>query len=166
MDFVTSALILSWIAIFLLALVVSGLIRQVHQLSKGSRRVDRVGVSTGTTAPDARRLLGDSGGMLLFLSPTCGVCSDVLDEAAQWINDAGADPAQIQAVYADAPKEHPVIAVAGGRSDLFDRYDVVVTPYAVVIDDTATVTRSEPVGSRNALRQLLNSHLSRPRSSS
>lgn len=35
MDFVTSALLLSWVAIALLALVVSGLVRQVHQLSRG-----------------------------------------------------------------------------------------------------------------------------------
>ena len=36
MSFQTSALILSWIAILLLALVVSGLVRQVHALSNGT----------------------------------------------------------------------------------------------------------------------------------
>jgi hypothetical protein len=39
MTFQTSALILSWVAILLLALVVSGLIRQVHALAAGPRRV-------------------------------------------------------------------------------------------------------------------------------
>lgn len=165
MDFVTSALILSWIAILLLALVVSGLIRQVHQLSRDKRPAARVGVSTGTVASDAGELLGGSRGVLLFLSPHCSVCSDVLEEAGQWIT-AGDNPPNIQAVYAADAAEHPVVTTVANRDDLFKRYDVVVTPFAVVVDDAAVVTRSEPIGSTTALRQLLNTTVSRPRSSS
>ena len=166
MDFMTSALILSWVAILLLALVVSGLIRQVHQLSKtGVRPTARPGVAAGATAP-ATDLLDESGGVLLFLSPTCRVCTEVLDEAGQWAESTGIDPSRIHAVYADNATQHPVIPVSGERGDLFERYDIIVTPYAVVIDDSATVVRSEPVGSRQTVRQLLESNLSRPRSSS
>ena len=80
MTFQTSALLLSWAAILLLALVVSGLIRQVHALAAGPRRVGpRPGAAApglAGTAPTARPLL------LLFLSADCRTCTEALDEAA------------------------------------------------------------------------------------
>ncbi|HEY0636019.1 MAG TPA: hypothetical protein VGD67_00080, partial [Pseudonocardiaceae bacterium] len=52
MSFQTSALLLSWVAILLLALVVSGLVRQVHALTSGNAALGRrVGPAVGTAAP-------------------------------------------------------------------------------------------------------------------
>ena len=47
------------------------------------------------------------------------------------------------------------MTVLGEQADLFDRYDAIATPFAVVIDVTGRIQRSEPVGSRVALRHLL-----------
>ncbi|MBM0256965.1 hypothetical protein [Micromonospora sp. 4G55] len=72
MSFQTSALILSWIAILLLALVVSGLVRQVHALSTGTvGRPGSVGLRPGSPAPRFRDLAPPSPAtlVLLFLDP-------------------------------------------------------------------------------------------------
>lgn len=152
MDFMTSALIVSWLAILVLALVVSGLIRQVHQLSKSmSVSPTRVGLQPGAAAPGARDLIGAGGGVLLFVSPGCRSCVEALDEAATWHADTGGE---ILAVSATAVLDTTVPAVPD-RPDLFERYDAIATPFAVVIDADGTVVRSEPVGSRAAVRDVL-----------
>ncbi|MGW1888008.1 hypothetical protein [Streptomyces sp. NPDC001970] len=102
MDFTTSAVIASWAAIALLALVVSGLVRQVHQLSRAQpHRPGRVGIAPGAPAPgleapgfDAARpddtaglhglLTPGRAALLLFLDADCSTCVQVLAEAGAW----------------------------------------------------------------------------------
>ncbi|MCP9978484.1 MauE/DoxX family redox-associated membrane protein [Actinomadura madurae] len=78
MTFQTSALLLSWVAILLLALVVAGLVRQVHALGQGASPRPGPGPAPGTRAPAFERL---GPGLLLFLDRDCGVCTDVLAAA-------------------------------------------------------------------------------------
>jgi hypothetical protein len=147
-SFQTSALVLSWAAILLLALVVSGLIRQVHALAAGPRTV---GPRPGTPAPGLAGLAPpDRPLLLLFLDADCRTCVEALDEAT------GAGP--VLALYAGAgPAELPggPVTVHSGQAALFERYDVVATPYAVVVGPTDRVVAAEPVGSRSAVRALL-----------
>ena len=168
MDFTTSALLLSWVAIALLALVVSGLVRQVHQLSRGglARAPGRLGVTPGSAAPHADDLLADDvlaegrDTLLLFLSAECRTCAEVLAEAARLDATATA----VRAVYAgQAPTTAPdgtgtdggAVPVTEGRPDLFTAYDAIATPFAVLVGPTGRVVRSEPPGSAAALRALL-----------
>lgn len=115
MDFTTSALIASWAAIALLALVVSGLIRQVHQLSRTHpHRPGRVGIAPGAHAPglDASRhdpaglddlLTPGRAALLLFLDADCRTCGQVLAEAGAWTTRQGdAATPQVLGLYADA----------------------------------------------------------------
>ncbi|HEY6740154.1 MAG TPA: hypothetical protein VI076_15025 [Actinopolymorphaceae bacterium] len=157
MDFMTSALIASWVAICLLAFVVSALVRQVHELSRnaGGRPPSRIGLPSGSRAPDAETLVPPGRrGLLLFLTPDCRTCRDVLDEAATRAG-TGATP-EVRALYAGpAPHADARIPTFGERADLFERYGIVATPFAVMIDAAGRVTRSEPLGSRDALRRLL-----------
>lgn len=81
MTFQTSALLLSWVAILLLALVVAGLVRQVHALGQGASPRPGPGPAPGTRAPAFERL---GPGLLLFLDRDCGVCTDVLAAAGAW----------------------------------------------------------------------------------
>ena len=86
MSFQTSALILSWVAILLLALVVSGLVRQVQQLSSTAmRHPEPVGLPPGAPAPAFHTLapLSTATTVLLFLQPGCGTCTELLDEASR-----------------------------------------------------------------------------------
>lgn len=170
MDFVTSALLASWAAIALLAFVVAGLIRQVHHLSRAgagrSTPPQRAGIEPGRPAPGIGELVdGGSGAVLLFLSDTCPTCEDVLAAASDWAEREGGDQGNgpaIRALYADASVTatgSSAVPVLAGRVDLFEAYDALATPYAVIVDTTGRVARSEPVGSPSALLELLDSGL-------
>ncbi|MFC8617922.1 hypothetical protein ACFT9M_16115 [Micromonospora purpureochromogenes] len=158
MSFQTSALILSWIAILLLALVVSGLVRQVHALSTGTvGRPGSVGLRPGSPAPRFRDLAPPSPAtlVLLFLDPGCATCEQLLDAAAEHIRRTDV---VLRVLYRDSvpPRAADLpMTVLGEQADLFDRYDAIATPFAVVIDATGRIRRSEPVGSGAALRHLL-----------
>ncbi|MFI6085701.1 hypothetical protein ACIBBB_32940 [Streptomyces sp. NPDC051217] len=169
MDFTTSAVIASWAAIALLALVVSGLIRQVHQLSRTQpHRPGRVGIAPGAPAPglDAARfdaagldglLTQGRAGLLLFLDADCRTCGEVLAEAGVWTARQGATAPAVLGLYAGAgpqADEGPV-PVRDHRPELFTAYDIPATPYAVAIDPEGRITRSEPLGSPTALLRLL-----------
>lgn len=156
MSFQTSALILSWVAILLLALVVSGLIRQIHALSAGGgQRPGSLGPLPGAPAPGVDRLAPDRRRpvVLLFLSADCRTCAEALDEAGR----AGPDGVPLRVLYAGAgPAVGDLpLPVDTGQAELFERYDVIVTPFAVVVDRTGLVVSAEPVGSRAALREVL-----------
>ncbi|XTZ14791.1 TlpA family protein disulfide reductase [Micromonospora echinospora] len=160
MSFQTSALILSWIAILLLALVVSGLVRQVHALSSGmvQRRPESVGLPAGTPAPGFAGLAPVPPAVplvLLFLDPDCGTCAQVLAEAA---DRAGRGGLEFRVLYRDDAPARAAglpVTVLTGQAELFDRYDAVATPFATVVDRSGRVLRAEPLGSRAALRRLL-----------
>ena len=157
MSFQTSALILSWVAILLLALVVSGLVRQVHALSAGLVRpagpAESVGLAPGAAAPGLDLLAPGAAGpvLLLFLSADCRTCEGVLAEAARHAGEV-----TLRALYAGpAPATDLPVSAHGGQAALFERYDAIATPFAVLVDPSGHVVRSEPVGSPAALRTLL-----------
>ncbi|MFG2002984.1 hypothetical protein ACGFNU_27875 [Spirillospora sp. NPDC048911] len=147
MSFQTSALLLSWAAIVLLALVVAGLVRQVHALNQGPRAGESpLGLAPGTRAPGFDRL---GPGLLLFLDVDCGVCAEVLDAA-------GTLGRPVHAIFAHAAPAAPGVTVlANERDGLFDDYAVPATPFAVLVDARGRVRAAEPVGSTEALRELL-----------
>lgn len=162
MSFETSALIVTWAALLLMALVVSGLVRQVHALSAGgARRTGQIGPRPGTPAPDLARLDARAPAVLLFLSEDCRTCAAVLAEAGRLAPDRSGEPA-LHALYAGAVPVESAHSPAGGvtvhgyQAELFDRYDAVVTPFAVTVGHNGRVARSEPIGSPAALRALLN----------
>jgi len=162
MNFMTSALIASWAAILLLALVVSGLIRQVHQLtqSRPPSRPQGVGIAPGSPAPDLDGLApAGRAAVLLFLSPECRTCGEVLAEASAWARRQNADAPHLRAVYAGpapaAAAVAPGVTVTGERADLFEAYDAIATPFAAAISPSGRILRAEPLGSARALLQLL-----------
>lgn len=144
MSFQTTALLLSWVAILLLAMVVAGLVRQVHALAQGAPQASGLGPAPGSRAPEFDRV---GHGLLLFLDRDCGTCADVLTAA-----EALHTPAK--AIFAGQPPETTLPAVADAP-DLFDAYGVPATPFAVVVDPTGRVRAAEPVGSTAALHDLL-----------
>ncbi|GGT66781.1 hypothetical protein [Actinomadura citrea] len=147
MSFQNSALLLSWAAILLLALVVAGLVRQVHALGRGASRPAGLGPAAGAPAPAFDRL---GPGLLLFLDRECGVCADVL--AAVPIGRP------LHAIFAGPPPDEaprPGVTVLAGEQDgLFADYRVPATPFAVLVGADGRVRAAEPVGSPEALRAL------------
>ncbi|TDC62338.1 hypothetical protein E1200_26120 [Actinomadura sp. GC306] len=154
MSFQNSALLLSWVAILLLALVVAGLVRQVHALSRGAPPPHRTGLgpAPGTAAPAFDRL---GPGLVLFLDRDCGVCTEVLSAAAA--PDGPVPDGPLHAVFAGPPAGGvpPGARVLTGEQDgLFAEYGVPATPFAVLVGEDGRVRAAEPVGSAEALREL------------
>ncbi|MFJ4466939.1 hypothetical protein ACIP2X_05375 [Streptomyces sp. NPDC089424] len=174
MDFTTSAVIVSWAAIALLALVVSGLVRQVHQLSRAQPHLPgRTGLAPGAAAPGLTApgldglLRTDRASLLLFLDADCGTCGEVLAEARAWAVHQGDAAPQVLGLYAGpVPRDAgSAVTVLGDRPELFTAYDIPATPYAVAVDAAGRVTRAEPLGSATALLRLLDDiHPATPRS--
>ncbi|MFC4912757.1 hypothetical protein [Actinomadura gamaensis] len=152
MSFQTSALLLSWVAILLLALVVAGLVRQVHALA-GPGRVTAArpapGPKRGAVAPGFGRL---GPGLVLFLDRDCGVCEDVLAAAEPPLRAVFAGPAPA----AVAPD---VTVLAHEGAGLFEDYRVSATPFAVVLTEDGRIGAAAPVGSPESLRELLEPEL-------
>jgi hypothetical protein len=158
MTFQTSALILTWVALLLLALVVSGLVRQLHQLTSGAlRNPALVGLPAGAAAPDLDRVLPGRTGpaLLLFLSTDCRTCTAILADLPTYLHRLSTAGVGIRALYAGAaPAAVPVPAVADAAV-LFERYDAVATPFAVLVDAAGRIQRSLPLGSVTALDALV-----------
>ncbi|TDC58392.1 hypothetical protein E1281_01760 [Actinomadura sp. KC345] len=153
MSFQNSALLLSWVAILLLSLVVAGLVRQVHALSRGAPHRTALGPAPGAAAPAFDRL---GPGLLLFLDRDCGVCTEVLAAA-------GGLDGPLHAIFAGPPPggvppsgpPRPGLTVLADEQDgLFADYGVPATPFAVLVGADGRVRAAEPVGSPDTLREL------------
>jgi hypothetical protein len=167
MSFEMSALLVSWVAILLLALVVSGLVRQVNTLASGQVQVrsDEMGLRQGAPAPEFERLVpARTGAVLLFLSEGCGSCEEVLEEALSLGAEATRRGVAVTALFPTSSPALPAAAtrnglagvpVLEGEATLFERYKIPATPFGVEVSPAGRVVRSEPVGSREALRQAL-----------
>jgi hypothetical protein len=165
MSFETSALLVTWVAIVLMAFVVAGLVRQVYALTTGRVRVraSEVGLSPGTSAPEFARLAAGHSGrlLLLFLSEGCGICDEVLDEVARVAGKPSRSSIGLRILYATTPSLKSVreggngVSLLRGETKLFDEYEVPATPFAVTIDAAGHIVHSEPIGSRDAFRRLM-----------
>lgn len=160
MGFETTVLLLTWVAIALLAFVVSGLVRRVHHLSTGVRTAE-LGPAPGSAAPEFGRLSAGTTGtagrtLLLFLDADCGVCPQVLAELRDVLAGVGRPPA-VAALFAGPALEggHEGVAVFADEAALFDEYRIPAVPFAVLVDGSGRVRTARPVGSPGALRDLL-----------
>ncbi|MFC7729231.1 thioredoxin domain-containing protein [Actinomadura keratinilytica] len=148
MSFQTSALLVTWAVLLLLALVVAGLVRQVHALGRGAPPAALLGPAPGAPAPGFDRL---GPGLLLFLDRDCGVCEEVLAAA-------GSLGRPVRAVFSGPAPDGAVPGAAAVLADehdgLFAAYRIPATPFAVLVDGTGRVRAAEPVGSPEALREL------------
>ncbi|ANS79114.1 hypothetical protein SGUI_1718 [Serinicoccus hydrothermalis] len=162
MSFTTSALVLAFVAIALLALGLAGLLRQVTLLTRqleGGPGAGSPGTGTGA-ARTTRELVGfrlpedlaaqvlDPGAghtVLAFVSPGCSSCSLTLRALA-------ADPAVRDGALAlgvvSAGSCEPALADAHGAArltcrpqgrGLMDRLAVPATPYLALLDDGGTL---------------------------
>jgi hypothetical protein len=154
MSFETTALLVTWVALVLLALVVAGLVRQVHQLTQGPRTRE-VGLPAGSPAPGLDRIEAEPGRptLLLFLSEDCPACQDVFQEAL----GMRGGPAT-RAIFAEEPivADPPAhLRVLPGQEELFTAYQVPATPYGVIVGADGRVRTAEPVGSVRGLHALV-----------
>lgn len=151
MSFQTSALIVTWVVLLLLAFVVAGLVRQVHALTSGAGpRPVRDGLRPG----DKANLTGlgvDGPAVLLFLSATCHTCVEALAEAVEVAQNR-----PVLALYeGQAPATPDGARAFGNQGHLFAEYGALATPFAVLVGADGRITATTAVGSRAAVRDLI-----------
>jgi hypothetical protein len=151
-SFQTSALIVTWVALLLLAFVVVGLVRQVHALSSGAGpRPATEGLRTGDRA-DLAALGTTAPAVLLFLRSTCHTCVEALAETVAVVGDRRPVVALYEGASADVP---PGVVAFGDQGHLFATYGALATPFAVLVGADGRITAAAPVGSRTTVRALL-----------
>jgi hypothetical protein len=158
-DFQTSALILAWVAILVLALAMSGLLRQVHALSPGHTPQQQLGPPLGSAAPPLHpsdRTEWDAVTIALFLDRSCEVCERNL-RLAEELALANAGRLRFLAIFpadADGLQQRQVEVIENAH-ETFTRYRVPLTPYGVVIGSDGRVVQAAPLGSDALLKQLV-----------
>ncbi|MGB3438882.1 MAG: hypothetical protein WBA97_09040 [Actinophytocola sp.] len=152
MSFETSALLVTWVALLLMAFVVAGLVRQVHALSSGGgARAVPAGLRVGDKA-DLGGLGVDVPAVLLFLRPTCHTCVEALAETVEVAGDRLA----VVALYeGQAPEPTPGVVAFADQGHRFATHGALATPFAVLVGLDGRITAAAPVGSRSAVRDLL-----------
>ena len=167
MSFTTSALVLAWVAIVLLALGLAGLLRQValltRQLETGASaapgpaggpllagrgpRTTRELVGFRAPADVVDRVLheGAHRTLVAFVSPSCSSCSLTLRTlAADEMVAAGSvgltlvSTGACEPGLADAAGAARITCLPQGR-ELMDRLAVPATPYLVALDERGTL---------------------------
>jgi len=154
MTFQSTALLLAWLAIALLGLALSGLLRQVHSLRTDPMPLE-VSVSSNQIArlPSVPELIPQNAGLTvaLFSDPGCASCSRLLpvfDSIAADSRDA-----EFTILFAGAGNgvQSDRIRLLRDQQQLFEKLRIPVTPFVVAVDAEGTVRGSSPVGSPTLL---------------
>jgi hypothetical protein len=156
MDFLTSAVILAWIAITVMALAMAGLLRQVLALTSGRQFQQQIGPVVGSIAPlvpDLERVVKrGSVTLMLFLDTACDVCLETLRVAEErahnspdWIRFVGIFPTDVSDVAQNQ------VEIITGATDIFASYNIPVTPFGVTIGVDGRISRAGALGSPELL---------------
>jgi hypothetical protein len=167
MSFQASALLLAWIAIALLALAMSGLIRQVRALSVQPRATS---LASSPLVGQPFPLPGDpgvgwSGGtrVVLFVTADCEVCQTRLAELEAIAREDGGGLA-FAAMFsgsANGFRSEDVEAVPD-QGSVLEQFGMPATPFGVVVRPSGVIAHAEVIGSTQALRSLVRAARSEP----
>jgi methylamine dehydrogenase accessory protein MauD len=159
-----------WLVVIALAIVVVALARQIGTLHlrlgpRGALEVDTEGPPLGEALPpvDAQRVDGEVvtiGGpgrpqLLLFASPGCRVCEEVVPALHAVSSAAGLEPY----VVTDLDRDEALRAFSGARvpapvvaaPELVRSYDIPGSPFVLVVDELGVVRAK---GTPNNLEQM------------
>lgn len=156
MDFQTAALALAWLAIVLLALAMSGMLRQMQSLKGESRTGPPLGHDLlGRTIefPVGRRGLSN---IALFMSTDCPTCG-TLARALPGLHREAPTGVAISVLFQDSGNglSDSPFPVYENQRDRFDQLGVSVTPFAIAVSPEGVVTKAEPIGSEQGLQQFI-----------
>jgi hypothetical protein len=159
MTFYGSALLLAWVAIVLLGLTVSGLVRQVHALQSPHRPEGlEADLPAGARAPAIDGLAWDRRrtNVLLFVDASCQSCAQVLPHLASLARRRSGDTA-FTALFAghDGGFVTDHVRVLTGQARAFEHYRVPLTPYGVKVSPEGVLVAAAPVGSDKMLEDLV-----------
>ena len=154
MTFTTAALLVSWLAIALLALGLAGLMRQIGDLRRaqqftgagGPRAASLIGLALPTTGPLAR-LRPDGGGLVVVIAPGCSSCHQTVEALLASglaphtvaVSASTCEARGLQRCLADAPE---AIGLLGAPA----------TPYLMAVDADGVIRGTDvPAGVEDVL---------------
>jgi methylamine dehydrogenase accessory protein MauD len=170
-----------WVLVIILTIFVLGLVRQLGIIQarlgpeKKNLLVTREGLAVGSAAPDLRgsdvihqrefklaNLMGRPS-MVIFISPRCAPCQELLPHIPELQNTWGKKGAVVLCSHGSAEAslhlarahqlEIPVIADVEGT--IAQAYKVRATPFAYRLDRNGTVRRRGVVNNYTGLAELL-----------
>jgi methylamine dehydrogenase accessory protein MauD len=159
-----------WLVVVALAVVVVALARQLGTRHlrlgpRGALEVDAEGPPLGEALPpiDARRVDGESvtiGGpgephLLLFASPECRVCEEVMPALRAVSSAAGLRPFVVTDLDRDEAQRafsgaHPPATLVAAP-EIVRAYDIPGTPFVIIVDELGVVRAK---GTPNNLEQM------------
>lgn len=155
MSLETSALLLSWLVILMLALAMAGVIRQLRIVSMavGGMAVSPSASLEGLRLPeDLRRAMNGmaAGATLIFMDSACQSCASILPQVQQSSREDG--NRRLKIVFRGSAPDwvagEPQVFDQMGTA--FEALQIPATPFAVDIDEAGGVARAAPVGSEQA----------------
>lgn len=162
MTLLSSAVVLAWIALVLIAFALAGLLRRVQSLSdrlEGGASIagqHRVSEMIGQAAPrlEHRDLDTNRSTLLLFSSTSCDVCKERVAELEQIASTTPAT--KFAVVLPDAANGlDTTLSVFDGERAAFSAFNVPATPFAVVISKNGRIVDTALVGGVGTLAQLV-----------
>ena len=172
MSLQASGLVLAWVAILLLVLAMTGLIRQVRELTATVRATATNASGSGVVGPPEESLVGARVEELdavlsrfgrplglVFASAGCSNCSSRLEELGALLGTNGTNGHHPRVVVLRRTPRDAAEAEAPGMPELvdpalFEALRVTVTPSAVAIDDEGVVAGVVTLGSRAAVEEF------------
>lgn len=157
MSFESSALLLAWVAIVLLAFAMAGLLRQIQAVAVPASRLPGLGPPVGTLVP---AILPQAGSwswprLLLFVDPDCTSCAALLPHVESLARrpDGPAITILVSGDVATFRSDHSTVLLRCDED--FERFAVTVTPLGVLVGDDGRLVASAPLGSPAALQELI-----------
>lgn len=160
LDFETSALALSWVAIVLLAFSMAGILRYVHLVVEDRNKGVIVGPAVGTKLASVEGLtngIGSRLSLLMFLDTNCEACEWVLPQLDRV--PIQEDGISIRALYRGAVGEEELsdspVEVLQKQNDIFRRLGVTATPFGLGITPSGHVVAADVIGSPATLQSFV-----------
>jgi methylamine dehydrogenase accessory protein MauD len=172
--------IVLWLLVVALCIVVVALARQIGTLHlrlgpRGALEIDDEGPPLGEAAPiiDAAGAGGDAvaigrpgrGQLLLFVTPGCRVCGEVLPGVGAVARSGHLTPYVITEDMEEWDGHEDANARSVASSEAFRAYSVPGTPYAVVVDDVGIVRAKGTVNNLEQMEGLIDSAIKRAEAS-
>jgi hypothetical protein len=155
-----SGLILAWVAIVVLALAMSGLVRQVRALAaQQAHPFSRTSAAVGKPAPDLQgagiQWQGRTS-LLIFAAAECQTCLDRLEEFESMAERDGGDLSWVAVFPGAADGFRPRhVRVLENQDGAFTRLGVPVTPFGAVVTGDGIVSHATALGSTSALQEFV-----------
>lgn len=161
MSFEVTGLLLSWAAIALLGLALSGILRQIHLLRSAITMPDSATLPAAfaevVERPPAPELAPTHSTLTvaLFSNPDCSSCSHLLPVFEELAEQS--DVVEFAVVFPGEGNglRSRRVRMLQNQRHLFEALRIPVTPFALVVDANGSSLESSPVGSPSMLEAFV-----------